>query len=140
MAAAAIALLRRTGNAAELMRTYLALASLCDDPVPWYTEALEFAQRLGEDWMDLRIRETMRKVGVVLPRARVARDDFSDVELRIIELVQLGRTNRQIATTVRMSEKTVENYLTRLFVRTGCRSRLDLATASLEGRLAFSAS
>ena len=140
VAAAAIALLRRTGNAAELMRTYLALASLCDDPVPWYTEALEFAQRLGEDWMDLRIRETMRKVGVVLPRARVARDDFSDVELRIIELVQLGRTNRQIATTVRMSEKTVENYLTRLFVRTGCRSRLDLATASLEGRLAFSAS
>lgn len=140
VAAAAIALLRRTGNAAELMRTYLATASLCDDPVPWYAEALEFAQRLGEDWMDLRIRETMRKVGVVLPRARVARDDFSDVELRIIELVRLGRTNRQIATTVRMSEKTVENYLTRLFVRTGCRSRLDLATASLEGRLAFSAS
>lgn len=136
VAAAAIVLLRRTGNAAELMRTCLAMASLCDDPAPWYAEALRFAERLGEGWMDLRIRETMRKVGVVLPRARVARDDFSDVELRIIELVGRGRTNRQIATTVRMSEKTVENYLTRLFVRTGCRSRLDLATASLEGRLA----
>lgn len=139
VAAAAIALLRRTGNAAELMRTCLAMASLSDDPVPWYAEALEFAKRLGEGSMDLRIRETMRKVGVVLPRARVARDDFSDVELRIIELVGQGRTNRQIATTVRMSEKTVENYLTRLFVRTGCRSRLDLATASLEGRLTLSA-
>ena len=34
------------------------------------------------------------------------------------------------------SEKTVENQLTRLFAKTGCRSRLDLATASLEGRLA----
>ncbi len=139
MAASAIMLLRRTGNAAELMRTCLAMASLCEDPAPWYAEALQFARRLGEGGMDLRIRETMRKVGVVLPRARVARDDFSDVELRIIELVGQGRTNRQIATTVRMSEKTVENYLTRLFVRTGCRSRLDLATASLEGRLAFSA-
>ncbi|MBM7858976.1 helix-turn-helix transcriptional regulator [Lentzea nigeriaca] len=131
-AASAVTLLRRTGNAAELMRTCLAMASLCDDPAPWYAEALEFAERLG----DLHTKETMRKVGVALPRARVARDDFSDVELRIIDLVRQGRTNRQIASKVRMSEKTVENYLTRLFVRTGCRSRLDLAKASLEGRLA----
>lgn len=136
VAATAVDLLRRTGNAAELMRACLAMASLCDDPAPWYAEALEFAKRLGEGRMDLRVREIMRKVGVVLPRARAARDDFSDVELRIIALVQQGKTNRQIATTVRMSEKTVENHLTRLFVRTGCRSRLDLATASLEGRLA----
>jgi DNA-binding NarL/FixJ family response regulator len=36
---------------------------------------------------------------------------------------------------LRVSEKTVENRLTRLFARTGCRSRVELATASLEGRL-----
>ena len=47
-------------------------------------------------------------------------------------------TNRQIASSVRISEKTVENYLTKLFARTGCRSRLDLAAASLEGRLVAS--
>jgi DNA-binding CsgD family transcriptional regulator len=135
VAVTAVELLRRTGDTAELMRACLAMASFCDDPAPWYTEALESAKRLGGGRLDLRVRETMRKVGVVLPRARAARDDFSDVELRIIALVQLGKTNRQIATTVRMSEKTVENHLTRLFVRTGCRSRLDLATASLEGRL-----
>ncbi|MEO6088469.1 MAG: helix-turn-helix transcriptional regulator, partial [Umezawaea sp.] len=140
VAATAVDLLRRTGNTAELMRACLAIASFCDDPAPWYTEALESAKRLGGGRLDLRVRETMRKVGVVLPRARAARDDFSDVELRIIALVQLGKTNRQIATTVRMSEKTVENHLTRLFVRTGCRSRLDLATASLEGRLVRSVS
>ncbi|NUT47245.1 MAG: hypothetical protein HOV94_08020, partial [Saccharothrix sp.] len=135
LAATAMELLRRTGNTADLMRASLAVAALSDDPAPWYGEALEFARRLGASGMDLHIRETMRKVGLTLPRARAARDDFSDVELRIIALVGQGRTNRQIATTVRMSEKTVENYLTRLFVRTGCRSRLDLATASLEGRL-----
>lgn len=132
---AAVALLRRTGNAADLMRACLAVAALSDDPAPWYGEALEFARKLGASGMDLHIKETMRKVGLTLPRARAARDNFSAVELRIIALVGQGRTNRQIATTVRMSEKTVENYLTRLFVRTGCRSRLDLATASLEGRL-----
>jgi DNA-binding NarL/FixJ family response regulator len=74
-------------------------------------------------------------MGVALPRARAARDEFTDVELRIIALVRQGMTNRQIAAAVQVSEKTVENHLTRLFAKTGCRSRLDLATASLEGRL-----
>jgi DNA-binding CsgD family transcriptional regulator len=131
----AVRLLRHNGNAADLMRACLAVAALSEDPAPWYGEALEFSRRLGASGMGLHIKETMRKVGLTLPRARAARDDFSAVELRIITLVGQGRTNRQIATTVRMSEKTVEHYLTRLFVRTGCRSRLDLATASLEGRL-----
>ena len=43
--------------------------------------------------------------------------------------------NRQIAIDMRISEKTVENRLSRLFARTGCRSRVELAAASLEGRL-----
>ncbi|MBP2321995.1 DNA-binding CsgD family transcriptional regulator [Kibdelosporangium banguiense] len=37
-----------------------------------------------------------------------------------------------------MSEKTVENNLTRLFARTGCRSRLDLTLACMQGRLRLS--
>ncbi|MDX8056153.1 AAA family ATPase [Lentzea sp. BCCO 10_0798] len=138
-ATAAVELLRRRGNTVDLMLACMAVAVLCDDPAPWYGEALQLAKRLGEGWMDVRIKETMRKVGLAPPRARAARDDFSDVELQIIALVQHGKTNRQIATVLSMSEKTVENYLTRLFVRTGCRSRLNLATASLQGRLAGAA-
>ncbi|MDT7790006.1 MAG: hypothetical protein QOF58_8425 [Pseudonocardiales bacterium] len=138
-ATAAVELLRKRGNTVDLMLACMAVAVLCDDPAPWYGEALQLAKRLGEGWMDLRIKETMRKVGLAPPRARAARDDFSDVELQIIALVQHGKTNRQIATVLSMSEKTVENYLTRLFVRTGCRSRLNLATASLQGRLAGAA-
>ena len=61
------------------------------------------------------------------------RDAFSTVEREIIGLIRRGWTNRQIAVQVRMSEKTVETYLTRLFARTGCRSRVELATANLSG-------
>lgn len=131
----AVDLLRQAGNAAELVKACMAMAFLSQDPAPWFAEALEIANRLSEGWMGQCVKETMRKVGLVLPRYRTARDGFSDIELRIIALVQQGKTNRQIATVVKMSEKTVEGYLTRLFVRTGCRSRLDLAAASLEGRL-----
>lgn len=34
---------------------------------------------------------------------------------------------------MRISEKTVESHLTRLFDRTGCRSRVELAAARLQG-------
>lgn len=52
-----------------------------------------------------------------------------------MELVRAGQTNRQIATELEIREKTVEYHLTRLFLRTGCRSRVELAAASLDGRL-----
>jgi DNA-binding CsgD family transcriptional regulator len=34
-----------------------------------------------------------------------------------------------------VQEKTVEGNLTRLFAKTGCRSRVELAAASLSGRI-----
>lgn len=139
-ATTAVELLREQGNLAELMRACMTVAFFCDEPGPWYAEALEISRRIGEDWMGAHIKESMRKLGVAPPRARVAREEFSETDLQIIELVGHGMTNRQIASSVRISEKTVENYLTRLFARTGCRSRLDLAAASLEGRLVASES
>lgn len=69
------------------------------------------------------------------PRPSSPRAPLSDTELRIVELVSDGFTNRQIAMAVRVSEKTVESHLTRLLARTGCRSRVELAAAHLEGKL-----
>jgi DNA-binding NarL/FixJ family response regulator len=75
----------------------------------------------------------MRERDVRRPRPRTPQDAFSDVEVQIIGLIRRAHTNRQIAAQVRMSEKTVENYLTKLFARTGCRSRVELAAVSLPG-------
>lgn len=134
----AVEVLREHGNQCELMRACLILSLVAGEPEPWLHEAYEIARGLGDDLLRMNIKARMLAAGVTPPRRRGAAPRLSDVELRVIALIQQGLTNRQIAGAMRVSEKTVESYLTRLFAKTGCRSRLDLATASIEGRLAVS--
>ncbi|MGP4015001.1 helix-turn-helix transcriptional regulator [Saccharopolyspora sp. 5N708] len=78
-----------------------------------------------------------------LPRKRAVAESartavsqvWSTAETRLVDLISLGFTNRRIASEIGVSEKTVERYLTRLFAKTGCRSRVELVAASMEGRL-----
>ena len=133
-------LARTRGNRPDLMRDCLAVAQFAPDPQPWLHEAYEIAGQCDSPILREIIREMIRDRGVAAPRARGRKDSLSTTERRIIELIQDGLTNRQIALDIRVSEKTVENHLTRLFARTGCRSRVELATASLEGRLLEAAS
>lgn len=132
----AVELARAHGSLAELMRTLITVAVIADEPRQWFIEAHDIARRLGEDWMRLMVKSTMRDSGITVPANRAGREFLTDVELRIIGLIQKGLTNRQIAAEIQVSEKTVENNLTRLFLKTGCRSRLGLAKASIEGRVA----
>jgi DNA-binding CsgD family transcriptional regulator len=108
------------------------------DPQPWLHEAYQITKRLRANSLRASVLRTMRELGVTVPRARQERPTFSDTELRIVELLRDGWTNRQIATDIQVTEKTVESYLTRLFAKTGCRTRVDLAAASLAGRISAS--
>lgn len=134
-ATAAVEILRKRGSLPGLMSAYVVAGLTCDEPGRWFHEAHDIAKRLGDDWMRSSIRNFMLTNGVAPPRQRSGRTELSTAEETIIRLIQQGMTNRQIAATVQLSEKTVESHLTRLFAKTGCRSRLDLAKASLEGRL-----
>lgn len=60
--------------------------------------------------------------------------EWSAIEVRMVELIGSGCTNRRIASEFGISEKTVEAHLTRLFAKTGCRSRVELVAANLHGR------
>ncbi|MCO1580399.1 hypothetical protein M8C13_32060 [Crossiella sp. SN42] len=106
------------------MRACLIAAQVAEEPRPWLQEAYEIVRRLGGDLLRMRIKARLREFGVTPPRRRDTAPELSDVEL--------------IAGAMRVSEKTVESYLTRLFAKTGCGCRLDLATASIEGRLTVS--
>ena len=55
------------------------------------------------------------------PRARAGR--WSEAEARIASLVREGFSNRQIATSLHYSVKTVETYLTHIYTKTGASNR-----------------
>ncbi|OEV11498.1 hypothetical protein AN218_12570 [Streptomyces nanshensis] len=132
---AAAELTRERGDLPSLLEFCLAAARFADDPRPWLREAHGLAARCGASALLERIRTVTRERGVPAPRSRGQRQTPADNELRIIELIREGMTNRQIALQLQVSEKTVEYCLTRLFARTGCRSRVELVAASLDGRL-----
>ena len=112
---------------------------LAADPEPWLREAYGLAKQLGSPGTRSAVGDRMRELGIPLPRSRTSQAPFSDTEVRIIGLVSDGLTNRRIASAVGISEKTVESHLTRLLARTGCRSRVELAAAHLEGRITSTA-
>jgi len=72
--------------------------------------------------------------GGAVPVRRIARPLPSSLEavltpseLRIARLVAAGATNRQTATWLDISPKTVEAHLTHVYRKTGTRSRTELA-------------
>lgn len=60
---------------------------------------------------------------------------LTERERELVGLLRAGRTNRQIAGAMHLSVKSVEAYLTRVYAKTGCSSRLELAVAITEGRI-----
>lgn len=55
-------------------------------------------------------------------------------ERTLVEAVVRGRSNDQIAADLRVSRKTIEAQLTRLYERTGVNTRTELAVAAERGR------
>ncbi len=72
----------------------------------------------------------LRARGLTVPRRAVqAKSDLTETEVQLVRLVREGLSNRQIATAMHYSPKTIEVYLSRLYAKTGCSSRLELIRA-----------
>jgi DNA-binding CsgD family transcriptional regulator len=85
-------------------------------------EAGAIFARLGASAWAERARDELEVVG---PRRR-APDELTATELRVAELAATGLTNREIAQTAFMSEKTVEAHVARVYRKLGIRSRAEL--------------
>ena len=75
------------------------------------------------------LRKQGRRVARPAPR-RAGGDGIAALsarELEVAELVVEGRTNRQVAEALFLSEKTIENHLGRIFAKVGVSSRAALA-------------
>ncbi len=79
-----------------------------------------------------KARNLMREHGVAVPGRR---ETTEENERLLATLVAEGLSNKQIATALDLSEKSVEGRLSRLFSRSGYRSRIEISTAVVNGEL-----
>jgi DNA-binding CsgD family transcriptional regulator len=86
-------------------------------------QALEEFERLGAPLWAEQARAELARIGGRSP----SRDELTEAERRIAELVAEGRTNREVAAALFLTEHSVETALTRVYRKLGVRSRTELA-------------
>jgi DNA-binding NarL/FixJ family response regulator len=115
-----------------------------DDPAETLAAAHAAWKRLGAAARAKAVAQAMRCAGLPAPRSVFEPADLAPAEgpapltareRSVARLVHEGRSNQQIARMLDISVKTVEAYLTRLYRKTSCSSRVELAVAVTERRL-----
>ncbi|MFD6288474.1 AAA family ATPase [Streptomyces sp. NPDC060205] len=124
----AVELARSRRQPFETAVTLVAAADAGAGPPALLHEAYELFGGTGAALPRFHTRTAMREAGTTVPGRRQA---TAENEQLLATLIAEGLTNRQIATVLRLSEDAVANRLTRLFARTGLRSRTEVVTAVL---------
>jgi DNA-binding CsgD family transcriptional regulator len=86
-------------------------------------QALAIFERLGAPLWGEKARAELRRIGGRAP----SHGELTEAERRIAALVAEGRTNREVAAALFVTEHTVEGALTRAYQKLGVRSRAELA-------------
>lgn len=86
-------------------------------------DALARFEELGAPLWAEQTRAELARIGGRAP----SRGELTEAERRIAELVAEGRTNRDVAATLFLTEHSVETALTRIYRKLGVRSRAELA-------------
>lgn len=126
----AVDLARSRNQPFETALTFSAAARRNAAPAKLLHEAYELFGEMGAELWRFRTRTAMREAGLVVPGRKQA---TTESEHLLATLISEGLTNRQISTVLELSEDAVANRLSRLFTRTGMRSRTELVTAVLTG-------
>jgi two-component system response regulator DevR len=96
------------------------------------------AVRRGESLLDpqvtQRVLQRMRQTERLLDAS--AFRDLSKRELEVLHLVSQGKSNREIAEVLSVSEKTVRNHVSSLLSKLGLNNRIELATYAVRHRIA----
>jgi DNA-binding CsgD family transcriptional regulator/tetratricopeptide (TPR) repeat protein len=90
-------------------------------------ELLGEAGMLAERIRMQALQGRIRALSFPVPRARLP-DDLSPREVQILRLVAGGLSNRQIGTTLRISEHTAANHVRSILRKTGCANRTEAAS------------
>jgi DNA-binding CsgD family transcriptional regulator len=93
------------------------------------TEAMEAFHALGATWDAIRVRQLLQEHGVISPHRRGRksyRGELSPREAEVAALASEGLSNREIALTLFLSQKTVEGHLRSTMRKLGVSSRSEL--------------
>ncbi|WP_188194120.1 BTAD domain-containing putative transcriptional regulator [Nonomuraea sp. SYSU D8015] len=127
----------------HVLRLVLAEAAATEgfgDPSAWLRAALAHLDGTGEVRLLRLCRDLMRRLGYPVPRSRGDADKVparlrelgvTQRELEVLELVEQGLSNPQIATRLYLSTRTVETHVASLLAKTGVPSRALLRTGNL---------
>jgi DNA-binding CsgD family transcriptional regulator len=86
-------------------------------------EALADARRVGRELRRLGVERRI----VSQPRAKTGWDSLTDAELKVVNLIARGATNRAVAAQLRVSPHTVRAHLRNAFAKLGVSSRVELS-------------
>ena len=86
-------------------------------------EALADARRVGRELRRLGVERRI----VSHPRAKTGWDSLTDSELKVVNLIAQGVTNRSAATQLHLSPHTVRAHLRNAFAKLGVSSRVELS-------------
>jgi DNA-binding NarL/FixJ family response regulator len=133
----ALALAQAEGLRFIEARAHHVLALVGEDEREHLTRAFELYEQMGAQLWQKQVAARARESGVTLsrvvrsPELRLA--GLTETEVQLVELVRDGLNNLEIAQTLHYSRKTVEAYLSRLYRKTGCHSRVGLVVAVERG-------
>jgi DNA-binding CsgD family transcriptional regulator len=85
-------------------------------------EALADARRVGRELRQLGVERRI----VSQPRAKTGWDSLTDSELKVVNLIAQGVTNRSVATQLHLSPHTVKTHIRNAFAKLGINSRAQL--------------
>ncbi len=97
-------------------------------------EAVRRGQSLLDPHTTQQVMQRMRRQEAQLQASTF--QGLSRREMEVLLLVSQGKSNREIAGELSLSEKTVRNHLTRLFEKLGLNNRIELATYAVRHHLA----
>ena len=85
-------------------------------------EALADARRVGRQLRRLGVERRIASQ----PRAKTGWDSLTDAELKVVNLIAQGATNRDVATQLHLSLHTVKTHVHNAFAKLGINSRAEL--------------
>ncbi len=104
---------------------------LKDEAQDHLIEAIRAAARGEKGWFSRAVASEM--TSSFMPRSRPS-SVLSPREVQVLEVVTEGKTNREIAASLKLSEKTVEKHLSSIYAKLGVSSRTEAAMALIRER------